>query len=265
MEFALHDRTIVVSAAEGRRYGRVVHIVPRYLSNGDRAGATYFIRNDDGSTYQSPSGPGSSAKELLKDEGDLPVGTRALYMHPALGRLDGTVVRVAPVPDADARDFVYFFRRDASAAEGLDEIRQAAVDAGQLLRLPSGAAAFADARLQPGDRVAMTTDSGKIRYGRVTGAAAGGGGAYQIQQDHNGTLIELREGERGLRRDWGDLRVGDRTLCYEGPGGGFVRGVVTRVLPWAPRSGFTYFVTHDSGAVGEFNADDIAQGYLCRA
>ena len=265
MEFALHDRTIVVSAAEGRRYGRVVHIVPRYLSNGDRAGATYFIRNDDGSTHQSGGGP---AKELLKDEGDLPVGTRALYMHPALGRLDGTVVRVAPVPPplggADARDFVYFFRRDV-AAEGLDEIRQAAVDAGQLLRAPS--APFADARLQPGDRVAMTTDSGKIRYGRVTGAAAGGGGAYQIQQDHNGTLIELREGERGLRRDWGDLRVGDRTLCYEGSG--LIRGVVTRVLPWAPRRGFTYFVTHDSGtaagAVGEFHADDIAQGYLCRA
>ena len=197
------------------------------------------------------------------------MGTRALYMHPALGRLDGTVVRVVP-PQGDARDFVYFFRRDV-AAEGLDEIRQAAVDAGQLLRLPT--AAFADAKLQPGDRVAMTTDSGKIRYGRVTGAAAGpsgaaAGGAYQIQQDHNGTLIELREGERGLRRDWGDLRVGDRTLCYDGPGGGFIRGVVTRVLPWAPPfggRGFTYFVTHDSGAVGEFNADDIAQGYLCRA
>ena len=97
----------------------------------------------------------------------------------------------------------------------------------------------------------------------MTGAAAGAAGVYQIQQDHNGTLIELREGERGLRRDWGDLRVGDRTLCYEGSG--FIRGVVTRVLPWAPRRGFTYFVTHDSGAVGEFNADDIAQGYLCRA
>ena len=103
MELALHDHTIVVSAAEGRRYGRVVHIGPLYVSNGDRpegaakrAGATYFIRNDDGSTHQS--GPGSSAKELLKDEGDLPVGTRALYMHPALGRLDGTVVRVVPPP-----------------------------------------------------------------------------------------------------------------------------------------------------------------------
>ena len=63
----------------------------------------------------------------------------------------------------------------------------------------------------------------------------------------------------------GDLRVGDRTLCYDGTGG--VRGVVTRVLPWVTglRRGFTYFVTHDSGAVGEFHPDDIAQGYLCRA
>ena len=52
------------------------------------------------------------------------------------------------------------------------------------------------------------------------------------------------------------LKEGDRT-AYINICGAIIKGVVTRVIEWTTmgRNGFTYYVRHDDGSVGEFRSD----------
>ena len=48
------------------------------------------------------------------------------------------------------------------------------------------------------------------------------------------------------------LKEGDRT-AYVNSCGAIIKGEVTRAIEWTSRKGFTYFVRHDDGAVGQFD------------
>ena len=50
------------------------------------------------------------------------------------------------------------------------------------------------------------------------------------------------------------LNKGDRT-AYVNSCGAIIKGVVTRAITWTMGDGFTYYVRHDDGAVGEFRSD----------
>jgi hypothetical protein len=50
------------------------------------------------------------------------------------------------------------------------------------------------------------------------------------------------------------LNQGDRT-AYVNSCGAIIKGVVTRVDKWMVGIGFTYYVRHDDGAVGQFESN----------
>ena len=50
------------------------------------------------------------------------------------------------------------------------------------------------------------------------------------------------------------LKEGDRT-AYVNSCGAIIKGVVTRAIKWRVGNGFTYYVRHDDGAVGEFESN----------